>query len=425
MADAQVTDVRRLIDGLRRDRRQHPYSGRREYSDRARAVVAAIAEMIEAGGAAEAVLLARRAVERVTAAMMYMDDSSGIVGGDLRTLMSLYARACQEAPPDARRLAAWLVATRLDGPGWPDVELAEFAGALGDAGLAEVARLTEERRAAADPDSWAALGIKTLREQLAAASGDVDAHVAVLAEDLRGARGYGEIVAVLRDAGRDGDAEQWARKGLAAERSGPWADELREQLVELLLSSGRGDEAVAIYREAFERRTIHQDYLRLRQVAERAGQWPDLRDWALDFLRDRARAEAFHLRELISVLIREDLLDEAWTTAVASPGQVPEAQWHELIGLREKDHPADVIRPFQDLIELGLERTSDKYRYPKAIKALKRLREDYVRAGDAAGFAAYLDDLRQRQRRKTSLIARLDAAFTIGQAVTAVRAAPA
>ena len=167
------------------------------------------------------------------------------------------------------------MATRLDGPGWPDVELAEFAEALGDAGLAEVARLTEERRAAADPDSWAALGIKILREQLAAASGEVD------------------------------------------------------------------------------------------------------------------------------------------------------AQWHELIGLREKDHPVDVIRPFQDLIELGLERTSDKYRYPKAIKALKRLREDYVRAGDAADFAAYLEDLRQRQRRKTSFIARLDAAFTIGQAVTAVRAAPA
>ncbi len=79
------------------------------------------------------------------------------------------------------------------------------------------------------------------------------------------------------------------------------------------------------------------------------------------------------------------LLDEAWATAVASPGQVPEAQWHDLIGPREKDHPADVIRPFQDLIELGLERTGDKYRYPKAIKALKRLREDYARAGDESG----------------------------------------
>jgi hypothetical protein len=56
-------------------------------------------------------------------------------------------------------------------------------------------------------------------------------------------------------------------------------------------------------------------------------------------------------------------------TAVVSPGQVPEAQWHDLIGRWEKDHPADVIRPFQDLIELGLERASDKCRYPRAIKA--------------------------------------------------------
>jgi hypothetical protein len=77
MADAQVTEVRRLIDSLRRDRRQHPYSGRREYSERARVVTAAISEMIDADGAAEAVPLARRAVERVTAALMYMDDSSG------------------------------------------------------------------------------------------------------------------------------------------------------------------------------------------------------------------------------------------------------------------------------------------------------------------------------------------------------------
>lgn len=83
-------------------------------------MTAAIADMIEAGGAAEAAPLARRAVERVTASLMYMDDSSGIVGGDLRTLMALYARACRATPPDAKRLAAWLVATRLDGPGWPD-----------------------------------------------------------------------------------------------------------------------------------------------------------------------------------------------------------------------------------------------------------------------------------------------------------------
>ena len=74
MADAGVAEVRRLIDGLRRDRRQHPYRGRGVYSDRAREVAGAIADMIESDGAADAVPLARRAVERVTAAMLHMDD---------------------------------------------------------------------------------------------------------------------------------------------------------------------------------------------------------------------------------------------------------------------------------------------------------------------------------------------------------------
>jgi hypothetical protein len=70
-----------------------------------------------------------------------------------------------------------------------------------------------------------------------------------------------------------------------------------------------------------------------------------------------------------------------------------------------------VIRPFGDLIEIGLERASDKYRYPKAIKAIKRLQDIYRRADDEPGFAAYLADLRQRHRRKTSFIAKLDKAL--------------
>ena len=274
MTDVRVAEVRQLIDGLRWDRRRHPYHGRPEYSQRARAVAAAIEGMIEADDAASAGPLARRAVERVTAALMYMDDSAGIVGDDLRALMDLYARACRAAPPDPRRLAAWLVSSQLDGPGWPAIALKEFAEALGQRGLAEVARLTAERAAAADPDSWTAQwGIRDLREQLAGVSGDVDAHVAVLAEDLRGAHRYGEIVEVLCAAGREDDAEHWARKGLAEHRAG------------------------------------------------------------------------------------------------------------------------------------------DKYRYPKAIKIIRRLHEAYRRAGDDAGFAAYVADLRQRHCRKTSFITKLDKAL--------------
>jgi hypothetical protein len=412
MADMQVADVRKLIDGLRWDRRRHPYSGRREYSQRAQAVAAAVADMIEAGDAESAAPLARRAVERVTAALMYMDDSAGIVGDDLRTLMALYARACRAASPDAGRLARWLVSMQLDGPGWPAIELKEFAEALGPRGLADVARLTEERGVTAEPDSWTAQwGIKDLREQLAAVSGDIDAHVAVLAEDLRGAHRYSEIMEVLRDAGRDDAAEQWARKGLAEYPSGFQTDRLRDQLVDLLLDGDREADAVAVCREIYERRAIHQDYLKLRHAARQAGQWPDLSGWALNLLRDRAQADQRYVRELISVLVREDLLDEAWAAAMANPGQVPESQWFQLIEVREKDHPTDVIRPYQDLIEIGLEKASDKYRYPKAIKTIRRLRDSYQRADDEAGFSAYLADLRQRHRRKTSFLTKLDKAL--------------
>jgi hypothetical protein len=415
MADAQLAEVRRLIDGLRRNPRAHPYHGRREYSDRAREVAVVLAGMIEAGRAADAVPLARRAVERVTSSLLHIDDSSGIIGADLRELTGLYAKACAIVPPDAAKLAAWLIASRCDGPGWPDFTVADFAPALGAAGLAELARLVEERRASGEPGSWGvSWGVSSLRKELAALSGDVDAHVAVLAQEARSGRDFGEIVSVLRDAGRDREAEQWARKGLAAEPLSPWIDGLREQLAELLLGSGRGDEAVAMYRDVFERRATHSDYLRLRKTAEQGEQWTDLRVWALDFLRERARTGEYrrvYLAELISVLMHEDLADEAWSTAADQPEQVSESQWLRLISLREERHPADVLGPFARLSELGVEQAGDKYRYPKAVKALKRLRDDYERAGDAAGFGAYLDGLRERQRRKYSFIAKLDAAF--------------
>jgi hypothetical protein len=415
MTDARVTEVRRLIVGLRRNPRTLPYHGRREYSDRAREVAVALAGMIEAGQAADVVPLARRAVERVTDGLLHIDDSSGVIGDDLRELTGLYAKACAIAPPDAAKLAAWLVTSRCDGPGWPDFAVADFAPALGEAGLAELVRLVEERRAEGEPGSWSVTrGASSLRKELAALSGDVDAHVAVLVAEARSGRDYGEIISVLRDAGRDRDAEVWARRALAAEPSSPWTDELRDQLAALLLGSRRGDEAVTMYREVFERRATHSDYLRLRKAAKQAGQWQELRAWALDFMRERARTGRYrqvHLGELISVLLREDLGDEAWSTAAGKPELVSESQWLQLIGLREYEHPADVLGPLARLIESGIDQIGDKYRYPKAIKALKRLREDYDRAGDPAGFGVYLGGLRERQRRKYSFIAKLDAAF--------------
>src|SRR5271154_7528181 len=105
MTEVQVDEVRRLIDGLRWDRRRHPYHGRREYSQCAWAVAGAVGDMIDAGDAVNAGPLARRAVERVTAALMYMDDSSGGVGDDPRALVGLFAPPPRAMPPHPNRPA--------------------------------------------------------------------------------------------------------------------------------------------------------------------------------------------------------------------------------------------------------------------------------------------------------------------------------
>jgi hypothetical protein len=180
--------------------------------------------------------------------------------------------------------------------------------------------------------------------------------------------------------------------------------------VDLLLDHGRGDEAIALRRAALEHRTMHIDYVALRKTAERLGQWPDLRDSALSVIRGRAQVDRRYVTDLLNVLIAEKLLDEAWGLAVAHPNELHESEWFRLIELREIDQPADVIAPYQDLIELQLAATGDKYRYNKAVKTITRLGEAYRRSGDESGFAGYLADLRERHKRKTSFIAKLDRA---------------
>lgn len=411
MVSAEVERVRRLIDGLRRDRRVHPHHGRREYSQRAREVAQECEKLIEIE-TAEVPALTRRAVERITTALMYMDDSSGIVGDDLHVLMGVHARACAAAPPDPKRLAAWLTTMRLDGPGWPDFELRDFATALGQKGRAELARIVEERAKTAEPDVFGRtpFGIRILREQLAEISGNIDHYIAVLAEDLHAASQYLKIVDALRKAGRAADAEEWAYRGLTGLNNPIDMDKLRDSYVELLLDRGANHEALAARQKLFDKNPTRTNYVALRRTAERTGDWTDLREKALGRLHDAMAERPAFTDHLIGVLLDEGELDEAWRVALDHADAVPESRWHQLIDLNQPAHPAEVIAPWRRLIEQRLDMSSDKYRYGRAIKMLRQLRDAYRATGDNASFHAYADDLRNRHKRKTSFIAKLDRA---------------
>ena len=410
MASVAVEQLRRLIDGLRHDRRRHPYHGRREYSPLVREVTAACEALIDSEPASVPAL-AQRAVDLVTTALMYVDDSSGIMGDDLHALMAVHARACAARPPDPKRLAAWLGKLRLDGPGWPEFELRDYAAALGEKGRAELARVVEDRATTTEPDllGRTPCGIRVLREQLAEISGDIDHYIAVLAEDLYVASSYLKIVDALRNVGRAAEAERWARRGLGIGNPIDHST-LRDTYVTLLLERGATNEASTMRWQLFDQHPTQTHYNDLRRTAERTGDWPGLRDKAIRRLRDATTGQPAFADHLIGVLLDQGELDDAWQTAVNHANGLPESRWNQLIDLRQPTHPRDVIEPWHQLIQRRLDASTDKYRYNKAITMLRQLRDAYQATGDTPSFGTYLDRLRNRHKRKTSFIAKLDRA---------------
>ncbi|ABW14724.1 conserved hypothetical protein [Parafrankia sp. EAN1pec] len=404
-------DLTVLVGALRRDRRRDPRAGRREYSQAALELADRCERLLAAGSASAVAPVLRKAVDRMTGALMYMDDSSGIVGTDLRHMMTLYAHACADAPPDPTGLARWLAALSFDGPGWPEIRLVEFVPALGSQGLAALNAEVERRAATAEPGSWGQLvAARDLREQLAQVSGDVDRHVAVLAENLNSASQYQRIVVALRDAGRPAEAIDWAHRGLADHDGGPQADRLRDLLVDLEIDAGDLAAAVVIRRDDFERRPTANAYRALLDTGRRCAADTGLAAWATAVLRARVARQSAYADDLVAVLLAEGETDQAWEAGLHHAEVLSDRRLVELLELRRTSHPGDVLAPYRELIETRVLAAADKRRYRTAISLLRDLRETHLAIGDAAGFSAYIDHLRAEHRRRPTFIAHLDAA---------------
>ncbi len=403
-------DVAVLVDRLRWDRRRDPYRGRRAYSQTVRALAEACERLIASGQPGQAVPVLRRAVDRITSALMYMDDSSGIVGDDLHDIVGLYARACAAAPPNPAGLAGWLVRLQCDGPGWPQIVLRDFGPALGERGVAEVERLVARRAQTADPQSWTgSFAVRDLREQLAELSGDVDRYVAVLAEHLTSAVQYERISLALLGAGRRQEAIAWARRGLAERPGWPHTDRLRAALVDVLLDDGDSEAAVAVRRTEFERHPTATAYRCLAETAGAVGAG-DPTPWALTVLRDRVAQQRAYAPELIAMLLALGHDEQAWLAGQEHRQWVDERQWLSLLERRGVSHPADVIGPYQDMVERYIHDSTDKRRYRRAVALLPALRAAYTATGEPAAFPAYMADLRLRHKRRPAFLKTLDAA---------------
>ncbi|WP_409461801.1 hypothetical protein [Amycolatopsis sp. GA6-003] len=187
-----------------------------EYTAKIGAVLDTVRRLLDSGSRADLAPLARRAVDDIVGMLEQHGDLAGDLQVRLDQAVALYARACAARPPDPEQLADWVLEAAFSGRA---VAVADFAGALGDAGLARMKSIVDEilRGKSAEKREIA----ERLQEEIAEASGDVDGLVAILAAKPPRVDVSLKIVRVLRAAGRHSEAIAYAARVLTPQRARP------------------------------------------------------------------------------------------------------------------------------------------------------------------------------------------------------------
>ncbi len=366
----QVGVLQRQLDAALWVRGSVDRAGSLEYARIAGEFLDLVDKLIADGHAAEARPLARRAVERISESLMLIDDAPGSVAAACQRALSLYALACRLAHPNGVKLAGWLFQLQLNSPGWPVVNIADFADALGDGGLANYRALVDEawdsRSDADESDIRGALSLLLMRERLA----NRETAPPPIPEELP------DPAVFLSVSSTD---------------PVPW---LVEFLVQAYLDGGRPHDALEIRRSQLRISPTRDRYAKLRETASALRQWPLIRPWALDILR------AAPTDELVGALLDDNEVDEAWQAA--THGCAPEL-WLSVARERATSHPADVLPGYRTLIDARAAHTGRRH-YREAVGLLRELRDAASRCGQAMWFGEFVAELRARHRRKSAFL---------------------
>jgi hypothetical protein len=371
-----------------------------DYAAKVGSVLDTLERLLDAGSRADLAPLAKRTLDDVSRELGEIDDPSGLVFDVLDRAVQLYARACSAHPPNAERLADWILQVEFDGPGWPDIELSDFADALGENGLRRI-KSTVDTVLAEGGEGPRRDTAQRLLEDLAEVAGDVDELVAILSAKPPRLDVSLKIVRVLRGAGRHSEAIAHAAKALAHDK-GPMRAPVVDALAETYQEAGQGDEALTLRRTEFDRKPTHAAYLALREAATELRQWPTHRRAAQSLLRERAAEDPSAADELVRVLLTEERADEAWRVSTRYGGSLELRL--ELAELREAEHPVEVIPIYKIHVDQLIAHKDPSY-YREAAKQLRKLRTLHKRADTAEEFSSYLADLVETHKRKTRLLA--------------------
>jgi hypothetical protein len=394
-------DLRALRAEVDRGLRTRRFLGYRDSVEWARAALPVVTELEEAvrvGPSRELVELLERGIAHVVKVIQTKaDDSSGMVGDLARDLLGLHADACDAGVPDPVKLARWMIRFRFVDQDFFEADPVRYRAALSEVGLAEFRSLLAAQE---DQDGFAA---RYARERLAVLDGDSEAIVALLGGDLSRPHQFIRVTEAMVELGRDGEAITWARRGI--EQTTGWqTDQLYDLACAAYGRRGEPIDALALRRAQHERTPTSSTYRQLRTAADTIHAWPVESDAARRVLRDR-NPPAF-----VDALLDDGDVELAWQAATALRDlELGERAWLRLAEARQKTHPAQALPVYWRLIDSTLE-TADRRAYAAAVRLLKRARDAATAGGELEAFEARLVGLRERHRRRPSLIAMLDKA---------------
>jgi uncharacterized Zn finger protein len=375
------------------------------YANEIYKAVAAIDDLIQAGGAADAIVIAREAIGWLSGPYDFVDDSSGSVASAAYELLAVHLRACRAAPPEPVSLGDYLAELLLDDGGELHPDLDDYAELLGDRGIA-VVRERIVTAYAENPASWHA---KYLRESIARTEGDVDTIVAIYAAELDDhGRNHLRIASELDEAGRDDEALRWAERGLR-EAAHP-DQQLADYVARRYAAAGRQSDVLDLRRDRFLAERTLTSYQALREAATASGVWPAEREKALALLsedqraRSRQPAWAWTGPVLIDALIDDRDLDAAWAAAKDAAN---ERQWLCLADASIDSHPADALAVYRTTIGALKTQTGDD-NYRRIASLLLSAQACHQALGTANEFTRYVAALRAEQKRKRNLMKILD-----------------
>jgi uncharacterized Zn finger protein len=400
--------LRKSIDSATRPRGYIEYSEAPGWAANVEAALGAIADLASGARAGLALELAEHAIDRIERAIESIDDSDGHCSELLHHARDIHLAAAQSARPDPMLLAGNLFVREVDGAYDTFADAAQlYADVLGEQGLAEYNRLAAKawgklpRRSGGvrqnDEFSTGYHRLQAILDFFAERAGDVDARIALRAQDLSSAWRYLQLAQFCESQGRADEALRRAEEGLWVFEDGQPDERLVLFTVELLSKAGRKADEEALLWRAFEKMPSLELSVRIRKLGGQVAL-----ERIIGILQARLAgkewARWYTPAELLAcILTEEKMFEAAW--AVVRKHKVSTGVRDGLVEASETTHPREALEVYAERVNQFVG-AGGNHAYAEAAKLIARM----AALQSAAEQAAYVATLKSRHGQKRNFM---------------------